>query len=144
MLADRLVDLMGILHSRVAGDALQLIADSQLTLPQMVCLHLLEKRGPLTINGIADALHLSASAASHLVDRLFERGLVQRLEGRDDRRQREVLVSQTARELILSLGAARSAQIAAAVDRIDPELRNRLITVVEEVIHQLSAEGSPA
>jgi DNA-binding MarR family transcriptional regulator len=141
-LTQRLIALMGVLHSRVAGDALSLMVESQLTLPQMVCLHVLLARGAQSVNQVADALSLSASAASHLIDRLVERELVLRIEGKDDRRQKQISITPAGAELIAKLGAARAAQIEAAVATLDADLRERLVGVVEQVIQQLSTEGS--
>ena len=137
-----LVELMALLHSRFAGDALQLMVETNITLPQMVCLHGLKFRGPQHVGDIGQALALSPSATSHLVDRLFERGFLTREEDPADRRQKVIAVTDSGVELITRLDQARFAQISRAVADIDPELRDRLVALIEQVSQQLRPGGS--
>lgn len=140
-LTAKLVELMALLHSRFAGDALQLMVETNITLPQMVCLHMLKFRGPQNVSAIGQALSLSASATSHLVDRLFERGFVTREEDSVDRRQKVVAITPAGLELATRLDEARFEQISRAVADIDPDLRDRLVAVIEQVTQQLRPGG---
>ena len=57
------------------------------------CLNVLDQGGPLTAGALADALQLSRSAVTTVIDRLEALRYVRRVPGRDDRRQ--VLVELT-------------------------------------------------
>jgi len=57
------------------------------------CLDVLDQRGPLTAGALAEALQLSRSAVTTVIDRLEALRYVRRVPGRNDRRQ--VLVELT-------------------------------------------------
>jgi len=137
----QLIELMEQLHSRMAGDAMQLMAELNITMPQIVCLHILRHGGPRSVGAISTALSLSASATSHLVDRLFERGMVSRVEDPADRRQKLISLTPSGHETVERLAAARTEQIGAAVADIDPELRARLTDLVDLILTQLRRGG---
>jgi DNA-binding MarR family transcriptional regulator len=51
------------------------------------CLDVLDQRGPMTAGAVAEALGLSRSAITTVLDRLEQRRYVRRLQNPDDRRQ---------------------------------------------------------
>ena len=51
------------------------------------CLDILDQRGPMTAGAVAEALGLSRSAVTTVIDRLEQRRYVRRLQNPDDRRQ---------------------------------------------------------
>ena len=57
------------------------------------CLDLIDQRGPMTAGALAEALRLSRSAVTTVIDRLEALRYVRRIPGRSDRR--EVLVELT-------------------------------------------------
>lgn len=140
-LAAQFIEIMGLLHSRMAGDAMQIMAELNLTLPQMVCLHMLKTGGSSSVGGIGGTLNLSPSATSHLVDRLFERHIVTREEDPVDRRQKLIAITPLGIEIVDRLAAARSEQIGAALADIDPELRSQLTDLITLIIVQLRRGG---
>lgn len=142
-LAERLILLMGLLHSRFAGESLALMAESQITMPQMVTMHILAEGGARSVGQIGQMLNLSPSATSHLVDRLHERGFVTREEDPADRRQKHIAITDDGRSLIARLSAARTEQISHAVAEIEPELRERLTEITDLIIQQLRRGGPP-
>ncbi len=142
-LTTRLIELMNVLHSRMAGDAMQILAEANITLPQMVCLHLLREVGARNLGAIGQILNLSPSATSHLVDRLVEKGLVTRVEDVVDRRQKNVDITAAGLELTARLAAERTEQIRLTVSQIEPELRDRLSPLIELVTTQLRRGGPP-
>lgn len=142
-LSAQLIELMGLLHSRIAGDAMQIMSESNMTMPQMVSLHLLRDGGSRNVGAIGQMLNLSPSATSHLVDRLVERGFVTRDEDATDRRQKNVAITPAGLDIVERLSAARSQQISLGVADIEPELRDRLSPLIELVTTQLRRGGPP-
>jgi DNA-binding MarR family transcriptional regulator len=132
-----LQELMGLLHAVIAGDALAVMHDTGLTLPQIVALHVLHQRGDCTLSAVGDALRLSTSATSHLVDRLVERGLVNRWEDPADRRQKRLQITESGLTLTLHLATMRTAEMQAGLGLLDPATRAQLGSVLEEVVGQL-------
>lgn len=58
-----------------------------LTLPQLRTLLILAEEGPLVIGQIAQRLSIGLSTGGHLVDRLVQAGLAERMEDSEDRRR---------------------------------------------------------
>src|SRR5437588_11477600 len=58
-----------------------------LTLPQLRTLLVLAEEGPLVIGQIAQRLGIGLSTGGHLVERLVQAGLAERMEDADDRRR---------------------------------------------------------
>lgn len=137
-LTEQMPRFMGLLHGHMAGDTLAILHESSLTLPQMVALHTLRYAGPLSISGLCEALHLSTSATSHLVDRLVDGGYVTRVEDPSDRRQKRVTLAAEGLALTDRLSATRAVEMEGVVLRLDPDLRRSLLTVVLAMIEQLS------
>jgi MarR family transcriptional regulator, organic hydroperoxide resistance regulator len=69
------------------------MAEFELTPVQGHVLRLLEPEQPLPMNDLAGALHCDASNVTGLVDRLEQRGLVERRPGARDRRVKELLLT---------------------------------------------------
>jgi len=129
--------LMGLIHRQVAGDTLAIMHEAGLTLPQMVAMHVLTHRGPQTINAIAEALNLSTSAASHLVDRLVEREYLSRSEDPGDRRQKRVELAPAGVELLDNLTRARMEEFERTASRLDPEVREAVTSLLQQIIEHL-------
>jgi len=82
--------------------------DFGLTAPQLWALKTLHRRGALTVNQLAAALHVHQSSASLLVNRLERRGLIRRSRAPEDRRF--VRIEPTERALALVAEAPEPAQ----------------------------------
>lgn len=134
--------VMGLINRASGAGTLEMMNTHNLTLPQMVALHVLRYEGPLSTLRLMDDLQLSASATSHLVDRLVERGWVTRKENQDDRRQRTLEVTPLALQMLDEMAEQRAKEFEVAFSRVDPALRDQLNTVFEQVIKQLSRGGS--
>jgi DNA-binding MarR family transcriptional regulator len=133
--------LMGLINKASGSSTLEMMSEHQLTLPQMVALHVLRYEGQLSTLRLMDDLRLSASATSHLVDRLVEKGWVTRRENQEDRRQRTLEITPAAELMLEELAAVRARELEAAFSKVDPALRGRLSDVFEQVIAQLKSGG---
>lgn len=143
LLAVRLQQLMAQLHRRFAGDFMGLMNGTGLTMPQLVALHVLES-GSQSINGMADHLKLSVSATSHLVDRLFEKGFVDRREHPDDRRQKRVALTAEGTEFIGRLARLRTEEMTRVLAILDPATQEGMLRIFEAAIAEFGAEPPPS
>jgi MarR family 2-MHQ and catechol resistance regulon transcriptional repressor len=64
-------------------------------------LEVLLHKGPLPVNTIGPPVNLTTGSISVAVDRLYHRGLVNRLDSPDDRRVRIVELTQKGRDIIV-------------------------------------------
>lgn len=86
---------------------------SDLTMRQVHVLLAAQADG-VSVHELADALTISAPAASGLVDRLAAKGLVTRVEDNADRRVRHVMITDAGRTML--------SQMNSAFDRLHDEL----------------------
>jgi DNA-binding MarR family transcriptional regulator len=90
---------------------------------------------------LARAVSVSLPAVTQNVDRLVEKGLLER--GGDDpgdRRRRRFRVTRAAQALLARIEEARSAEYAAGLALVEPAQLEKLIAALEPVLRQTGAE----
>jgi DNA-binding MarR family transcriptional regulator len=99
----RLVTEIFALQNKVHDEALSIAGPtpnpSDLTMQQMRVLGFIGKEPGLAGHELGDRLGVSAPTASGLVDRLVEKGLLVRVDDRDDRRVRRLHLTDAGRAL---------------------------------------------
>jgi DNA-binding MarR family transcriptional regulator len=97
---DRLAELLPAIQTRVrATKPPELTAElGSITLHQLEAVRLVQPDG-LTMSRLAEALRISESAATALVDRLVRHRLIERAEDPEDRRVVRIVPSDLSREL---------------------------------------------
>ncbi len=102
--------------------------EDRLTLAQFRVLVVLENRVQLNLNGLAEALGVTASTALRTVDRLVAGGLAERKENPGNRR--EVLLSATPEgvRVVHDVTMRRSAEIARILARMSARKRTELVS----------------
>lgn len=90
-------------------------ASSELTLSQLIALHIISARAPITMTSLSEALRSRPPATSEMVDRLARAGLVCRIPDPQDRRR--VLLAVTGNAV-------------AMIGKIDPQTARRLQAVL--------------
>jgi DNA-binding MarR family transcriptional regulator len=73
---------------------------SGLSMPQFSILMQLYYRGNCGISDIRDRFEITAAAASQLVEKLVQAGLIERTEATEDRRAKQVQLSTKGRQLL--------------------------------------------
>jgi MarR family 2-MHQ and catechol resistance regulon transcriptional repressor len=84
-------------------------------------LEVLLHKGPLPVNTIGPIVDLTTGSISIAVDRLFEKGLVSRVESTEDRRVRIVAVTQRGRDLIVPAFRKHAGQMRKVFSELGPE-----------------------
>src|SRR5258705_8709721 len=74
-------------------------------------LEALLNKGPLPVNTIGPKVNLTPGSISVAVDRLFDKGLVTRVESREDRRVRVVSLTPKGKELITPIFRKNAGEI---------------------------------
>jgi DNA-binding MarR family transcriptional regulator len=104
-----------------------------------------EPAGTMRMNQLADRALISRSRLTHLVDRLVERGLVERRPCPSDRRGVNAVLTADGRAL---LEAAAPTHVAGVrhyvIDPLDPEVLQTLRRDLEPVLAELEADGAQA
>jgi MarR family 2-MHQ and catechol resistance regulon transcriptional repressor len=89
--------------------------------------------GPLPVNTIGPKVFLTPGSISTAVDRLVERGLVSRVESRDDRRVRVVSLTTKGKRLIAPIFRKHSAEIAKVFADASPKELRALETTLKKI-----------
>jgi DNA-binding MarR family transcriptional regulator len=134
----RLVDLV----SHRSGLALRAMNDAAITLPQVLLLSHVERRGTASPSELAEAVHVSLPAVSQMIDRLVQQGLLSRTEDPVDRRRKSLATTTDARSFMRKLGAARSMEYELGLASVPAELLAQMATAIERVVSELERPAS--
>jgi DNA-binding MarR family transcriptional regulator len=134
----RLVDLV----SHRSGLALAAMSEASVTLPQVLLLNHVERRGSASPTDLAEAVHVSLPAASQMIDRLVKQGLLSRTEDPVDRRRKSLATTARARSLLRKLGTSRSADYELGLAAVSPELLRQLAALLERVVLEIERTAS--
>jgi DNA-binding MarR family transcriptional regulator len=121
-------------------DLAQIVDDLQITRPLAAALLQLDPgQGPLSRRALADRLICDPSNVTFLVDRLEERGLVQRVVDPDDRRIKALSLTPAGVETRTRLATA--AVEGPTFARLSPEQRRQLTELLGQTLGGTPASG---
>ncbi len=109
------------------------MARSGLSMTHWHVLILLARHGEISMSRLADVLGVSLSNATGLIDRLEERGLVDRVRVPDDRRVVLVRVSDQGRVQLAEVDLLREEVVRGLLGRLDAEQLERLAASLHDV-----------
>src|SRR6478672_5832935 len=141
---DELLDaIVGDLHEmigslRCAGTGRMVKAGISMT--HLHILWLLEHHGDITMSRLADLLDVSFSNATGLIDRMEERGLVERVRVPEDRRVVLVRASAGGDRVREEIEALKHDQIRSVLGRLDPPQLARMGEAIADLHGALVAE----
>lgn len=120
------------------------VARHGLTPGEFGVLEALYHRGPLLLGELQRKVLVSSGGVTYLVDRLAERGLVERRDCPSDRRARYAALTDQGRDLIERIFPEHAAILARALGGVGPEEQRRLAGQLRKVgLHAASlGDGS--
>jgi DNA-binding MarR family transcriptional regulator len=116
---------------------------SGLSMPQFGILMYLYSRSDCGISDIGERMDISAPAASQMVDRLVQHGLVERTEDPNDRRARQLTLTPKGRELIEAGLTARTHWVDDLVRSLAPEDYDEVASTLAKLIEVVQALEQP-
>jgi len=130
--------LRRIIHS-VDLYSKRLATTAQVTAPQLVCLLHVVNNGPVSATAIGREVHLSPSTVVGILDRLEEKGLVERQRSREDRRIVRVTATPDGVELAQKAPSPLQQTLANSLGEL-PELEQATIALsLERVVALMEA-----
>ena len=90
--------------------------------------------GPMSQRGLSEALGLTKSTVSRLVDQLERRGWARRTAGEDDARQRLVDLTNGGRKAADEIAARRAERMAQVLDRIPEADRPAVLAALDALV----------
>jgi DNA-binding MarR family transcriptional regulator len=99
-LTEKIRQLVDVITTRTMRERSQYVKATGLSMPQFGILMYLYHSSNCGISHLGEYMDISAPAASQLVDRLVQHGLVERTEDPNDRRAKQLALTPKGRELI--------------------------------------------
>src|SRR6266853_6144826 len=115
------------------------IEETGLGLTDFGVLEVLLHKGPLPVNTIGPIVDLTPGSISIAVDRLFEKGLVSRVESTEDRRVRIVALTPRGKDLIGAAFRKHAGQMRKVFSELSPEDLRGLEMALKKVGKRASA-----
>ncbi len=108
--------------------------------PQMQLALILKEKGEASLSEIAQELNVSAPSASAMVDRLVEKGLIEREHSREDRRKVIIRISPKANEHLEEMEKRMIGEFYKLVDQIGPDVTRQWYEVLQKVRQVIDEE----
>ncbi|QHN19664.1 MarR family transcriptional regulator [Gordonia amarae] len=122
--------------SAAKTNATDFLADSELTLSQLKVLFTLGHHdGPMSVNEIAERIHLSLAATGRTVDKLVGATLVDRREDQADRRVKRISLTSAGQRFIDSERAVKDDTVARFVSTLPADVGEQLRAALDLVVH---------
>jgi DNA-binding MarR family transcriptional regulator len=111
------------------------------SMTHMHVIWLLQHHGDLPMSRMAELLDVSFSNATGIVDRMEERGLVERVRVPDDRRVVLVRIARGGYEAIEKIEAVKQDRLEAILRHLDIAQLNRVARAMADIRAAIDAEG---
>ncbi|HLY27830.1 MAG TPA: MarR family transcriptional regulator [Aggregatilineales bacterium] len=131
--------IQGAVQERTASEWIR----SDLSAAQFKTMFVVFTRGPLSVTEISEMLEVGQPTASHLVEKLVQAGLVERIENPQDRRAVQVRTLPAGEELANSLWRGRREFMRSWLQRLsdeDAEALRKGLTALQRVALQDAAD----
>lgn len=122
------------IHSR------QLAQEHRLTGPQLVCLRQIERDGQTTPSALARQISLSQATVTGILDRLSNRGLVNRVRSDTDRRRVHVTLTEAGKQLAATAPSPLQQRFARRLEALAPEGQARIAEVLQQIVAMMEAD----
>lgn len=140
----KLGGLLKMFMAQVMGDdtdlLLRYLKRTDLTLPSLAVLAVVERQGTASIGEIGTSLDYSLANASLMVDKLVCQGCVTRVENASDRRHKLVQLTAKGQMLLCELRGTRADHIAQQLRRLPPDLLAEMIELFSVITDELPPE----
>jgi DNA-binding MarR family transcriptional regulator len=104
-----------------------------ISMTQLHVMNMLERHGEMAMSRLADMLDVSLSNATGLIDRIEERGFVERIRVPSDRRIVLVRITDRGRAVMEEVEALREATLARVLDRLDETQLKRVAAALADM-----------
>lgn len=118
----------------------QLVAQHQVTAPQLVCLQELLRHGPMIPSVLARNVALSQPTVTGILQRLDARGFVTRLRDQGDRRRVTLRLTQAGTEAAARAPSPLHVRLAVGLHALEPDRRTALADALDELVAMLERE----
>jgi len=131
-----LIDWLAVFMRRSVHDMLQFNKVSGLSLAQLNILMWLHYHKPCEVTYLAEIMQVSPAAASQMVERMVQEGMVQRVESLSDRRTRQVHLTDLGKKVVEETIDARQSWINDLVITLSEEEKIAVVKLLGGLIEK--------
>ena len=124
------------------GAFLQFAKEQGLSVPQIGALFHISERGTCGVTDVGEDLGVTSAAASQMLERLVQAGLVERREDPDDRRAKRIVLTGRGHRLVKETMEARQHHFAALADRLSAREREQAAEALRTLVARSGAPGA--
>lgn len=117
----------------------KLATQYKITGPQLGCLLALSESGPITSARLAKQVYLSPSTIVGIIDRLEEKGLVQRKRDKKDRRLIHICITAAAEKLIAAAPSLLQDTLSRGLIKLPESEQIAITTALEKLVELMEA-----
>lgn len=117
----------------------KLVANHELTAPQLICLLIIVENGASAASNIAKQAYLSASTVVGILDRLEKKGLIHRLRDSNDRRVVNVSATEKGLELAYNAPSPLQDSLANALKQLSELEQSTIALSLKRIVDLMEA-----
>lgn len=126
----KLLVVLSRAHNAIQAHLQANVASHGLTITEFAILEVLYHKGPLLLGEVQRRILVSSGGVTYLVDRLVEKGLVERRECPQDRRARYAALTSEGEELIGRIFPEHARCVGRALSGLDPAEQRTAIALL--------------
>jgi DNA-binding MarR family transcriptional regulator len=138
---DRLVRGLRRISHALSIHSKQTLETHRVTMPQLVCLMALSRKGAVPLSALTEPLALNNSTVTGIVDRLERRGMVRRVRLGTDRRRVHVELTSAGERFLATAPPPVHADFIDRLQTLSPGEIETLLWAIETLAEMLSASG---
>lgn len=127
---DMLYHWSEVFMERTMRDFTAFMRSSGLSMPQVSTLFRLYYHGGCAVTDLGSHLGVTSAAASQMIDRLVQQGLLERSEDPSDRRAKQITLTPAGRELVQASIEARTRWMAELTAVLSPEQQVTIVAAL--------------
>lgn len=109
---------------------------NNLSIPQLGALLRLYERGTCDVSGMGDELGVTSAAASQMLDRLVQQGLIERSENPQDRRVRQIVLTDKGLQVVQASVRARHEWLGEMAGALSLDEQKQVVDVLRLLIER--------
>src|SRR4051794_29097853 len=126
-IVDQILDQLAPLVARQRKALVQAGCFRQISSTHLHVLYVLVSRGAMPMSRLADQLDVSLPNVTGIVERMVERGFVERTRPGDDRRVVEVRITDAGRAVLDEIDTVKRQEMANVISRLSPQQQERAL-----------------
>jgi DNA-binding MarR family transcriptional regulator len=134
---------IGVFMQRSMHDFMGYARESGLSMSQLGALFQIRRRGSSGVTDLGDDLGVTSSAASQMLERLVQQGLILRSEDPSDRRVKQVVLTEKGRQVLQESIRARQSWLSDLAEILSDSEKEEIIAALNILIDKANHLSQP-